>query len=204
MYARNTLTQTWILDLSRSADDLWRNMEGRARTAVRKAEKSGVIVRSADREGDLDIYYALHTETYRRTGVPPHPKAYFEAIWRDFKSNGMAQVWFAEVDGNVIAAENFGVYKKAAIYWTGAANSDGLKLEANSMLQWAAMQWMLDSALEWYETGEAHPFAMDAKSKGLNDFKKSFGGEMYPYYKARIEIDSLRARLYRAARTIIQ
>ncbi|MDH3469671.1 MAG: peptidoglycan bridge formation glycyltransferase FemA/FemB family protein, partial [Gammaproteobacteria bacterium] len=82
--ASNTLTQTWVVDLAGDVNDLWRNMEGRARTAVRKAEKSGVTVRPANRDGDLDIYYALHTETYRRTGVPPHPRAYFEAIWRNF------------------------------------------------------------------------------------------------------------------------
>ncbi len=72
------------------------------------------------------------------------------------------------------------------------------------MLQWTAMQWMLEASLEWYETGEAHPYALEAKSKGLNDFKKSFGGKLYPFYKARIEIDSLRGRVYRAVRTMFQ
>lgn len=183
----NTLTQTWMIDLQKNIDEIWDNMETRARTAIRKAEKNEVTVRLADKAGDLDIYYALHTETYTRTGVTPHPKAYFEAIWRDFIPQGYACIFFAEHGGEVISAENFGVYKHGAIYWTGAGNQRALELEANSLIQWTAMQWMVEQGLHWYETGEAFPNTSDKKLKGLSDFKRGFGGELFPIYRGRIE-----------------
>ena len=200
----NTLTQTWVIDLRQGKNALWERMEGRARTAVRKAEKSGVSIRRADGNGDLDIYYDLHCETYRRTGVPPHPRAYFEAIWRNCFVQGLAQVWIAEHDGKAVAAENFGVYKNAAIYWTGASTRVGLKVEANSALQWAAMQWMVENGLEWYETGEAFPQAVEGKTKGLNDFKQSFGGELYPLYRGKIDMKSLPYKMFQMARKIVR
>lgn len=198
MGCSNTLTQTWVVDLRGGREAAWTQMEGRARTAVRKAEKAGVTVREANKT-DRQIYYRLHQETYRRTGVPPHSEAYFGAIWDRFLGNGLARVWIAELNGEAVAGENFGVYKQAAIYWTGAASAKGLEVEANSLLQWTAMQWMIDNGVEWYETGEAFPQHRAGKEKGLNDFKKSFGGTLYPYYKGRMPVGTIPERLYRCA-----
>lgn len=195
----NALTQTWVVGLRGGSDAVWKKMEGRARTAVRKAEKVGVTAREAT-ASDRHIYYRLHRETYRRTGVPPHSEAYFDMIWDRFLGNGLARVWIAELNGEAVAGENFGVYKQAAIYWTGAATAKGLEVEANSLLQWTAMQWMIDNGIEWYETGEAFPQFRGGKEKGLSDFKKSFGGHLYPYYKGQLTRGSVWERLYHCAR----
>ncbi|TSA09133.1 MAG: GNAT family N-acetyltransferase [Deltaproteobacteria bacterium] len=182
----NTLTQTFIVDLRQGREKVWLNLEARARTAIRKAEKQGVRVRPAAGIADLEIYYALHKETYRRTNIKPHPKSYFDMIWHNFLEKDGAYILFAECQGRVVAAENFGIYKDAAIYWTGAASQMGLSLSANSLLQWAAMQWMVERGIAWYETGEAYPHLQEGKLKGLSDFKKSFGGKLYPYYQGTI------------------
>ena len=200
----NTLGQTWVLDLSKGKSALWDQFQGRARTAIRKAEKHGVTVRLADRYDDLEIYFNLHCETYSRTGLTPHPKAYFQAIWRDFFMQGFSKIWFAELNGKVVAAENFGIFKGAAIYWTGAATTLGLEVEANSLLQWTAMQWMVDAKLSWYETGEAFPNLSVGKARGLSNFKKSFGGELYLYFKSRVRTESKMFKLMRLAKEVIK
>ena len=186
----NSLTQTWVIDLRQGKESLWRAMEGRARTAVRKAMKNDVRVREAKRD-DLDVYYALHCETYERTGVPAHPKDYFEEIWNEFLLNGLAVVYVAEHKDEVVAAENFGIFKKRAVYWTGAATRKGLELEANSLIQWSAIEWLVLNRFDYYEVGEAFPNVRSGKLKGLSDFKKSFGGEMYPVYRGRIQLTDI-------------
>ena len=113
----NTMTQTWVVDLSGGQENVWNQMERRARKCVRKAEKSGVVVREAH-QGDLDVYYRLHQETYRRTGARPHPKDYFRIIWDKFLSVGLARVWVAELAGEPVALKNFAIYKQAAVSWT--------------------------------------------------------------------------------------
>jgi len=182
----NLSTQTWVMDLRKGPEEIWKKMHGRARTAIRKAEKSGVKHRLANQEGDLEIYYQLHCETYERTGVNPHPKSYFDAIWRNFFSKGFARIIFAEYQGEVISAENFGIFKDRAVYWTGCSNDKGLRVGANNLVQWIAMRWMMENKVQWYEVGEAFPHLQSGKLKGLDDFKKSFGGELYPLYKGKI------------------
>ena len=182
----NVMSQTWIINLKQGKESIWNNMESRARTAIRKGEKEGLRIRPASGSTDLEIYYDLHCETYRRTRVRPHPMEYFRAVWHDFLSQGLSCVYFAEWGGKPVAAGNFGIYKRAGIYWTGAANRQGLLLQASSLLQWIAMQWMVDHDVEWYETGEAFPHLHEGKLRGLDQFKRSFGGEMFPLYRGRM------------------
>lgn len=171
-----TSNWTWLSDLGGGPDLTWQRLQGRARTSVRKAEKLGVTVRRADAD-DLAVYYDLHVETYARTGVPPHPRAYFEAIWRDCVSTGISVVLLAEHDGRVVAAQNFALHKDAAWYWTGAAGDAGLRIGANALLQWRGMCLAMDRGLRWFDHGDAFPGAT-GKMRGLSEFKRSFGGDL--------------------------
>lgn len=191
---RDTPANSWMVAPQIGPEELWKNMEGRARTAVRKAENAGVTVREANRSGDVDIYYQLHEETYRRTKVVPHQKAYFEQIWKKFRDKGFARIFFAEFQGQAVAAENFSIYKRAAEYWTGASSKLGLSVGANSLLQWTAMKWMTENQVDWYNFGEAFTNLKKGKLKGLNDFKKSFGGELVPLYRGSL-LPNLKAKV---------
>jgi hypothetical protein len=185
----NTLTQTWVVDLRPGTDALWEGLEGRARTAVRKAERVGIQVRDARPDtADLDAYEQLHLATCARTGAQPHPRAYFEAIWAHFLSAGLAWILLAEHDGAVVAARNFGVYKGAALTWTAAGLDEAGPLGANAMLQWEAMRRLAAEGVEWCETGESFPNAADAKQRGLSEFKRSFGGDLRPFYRGRMDL----------------
>lgn len=187
-------TQSWVVDLRDDEEQLWSGLKARSRRAIRKAEKAGIEVRLGGDSRDLDTYFRLHVENYDRTGAASHPRAYFETIWERFVATGHSAVFFAELDGEVIAARNFSVYKGAALYWTGASAERALEVGANHLLQWRAMLWMREQGIEWSETGEAFPGAA-GKDRGLTYFKEGFGGELYPHFRARRELPS---RLHRA------
>jgi lipid II:glycine glycyltransferase (peptidoglycan interpeptide bridge formation enzyme) len=179
-------TKTYILDLAKGKEGVWAGFEKRARNAIRKAENLGVRIRPANYTSDLTEYYRLHKDTYYRTGVNPHPIEYFEGIWKSFYARDWAYILFAEVNGQVVAAETFGLYKNAANYWTGAANEKGLACNANSLIQWHAIRHFIDIGLGFYDVGEAFPDSTSGKQRGLDLFKRSFGGELYPILRGRI------------------
>ncbi|RJR43073.1 MAG: GNAT family N-acetyltransferase [Deltaproteobacteria bacterium] len=184
----NTLTQTYAIDLRRTEEELWQGLSGNCRNMVKRAEKEGVTVREAGSPADLECYYRMHLETYRRTGALPHPFAYFQQIWQNFTSRGYSHIFLAELKGEVVAAANVGAYKGAMIYWTGASKTGLPSPGVNNLLQWHAIRYARSHGFEWYESGEAFPNLKEGKLKGLNDFKKSFGGELYPFYRGLLVI----------------
>jgi lipid II:glycine glycyltransferase (peptidoglycan interpeptide bridge formation enzyme) len=113
---------------------------------------------------------------------------------------GLARVLFAERDGAVIAARNFGVYKQGASTWTAAGLGEAGPVGANVLLQWEAMRSLAEEGLEVMDCGEAFPGAGDAKLRQLSDFKKSFGGTLRPYYKGRLDLRGRWMRRYDALR----
>lgn len=174
-------TSTLMIDLTRPTEDLFMRLTTSCRNQVRQAMRSQVSIRPADRPGDLDRYYALHRETYRRTGVRPHPRAYFDTIVR----HGWANVFFAEYDSRPISAINIAVHKDAAAYWTGASATAFMHLRPANLLQWHAIQWAKERGCSWYEVGEVFPGSRDAKERGLSHFKGGFGGALQPFFKGR-------------------
>lgn len=185
----NRPSQTYLIDLNCSEEELWARLYPDCRTHIRKAESEGCSVRLATPTAtDLNRYYDLHCETYLRTGVHPHPKEYFSAIWQYFVKNGLAVVFFAEHNGEVIAADNEIFYKLGMSGWTAAGNTKAARLGANNLLHWRAIQWAHANGGLWYESGEAFPGAREGKSKGLNDFKRSFGGDLYPIYRGSLDL----------------
>ena len=180
---KDVSTQTYLLQLNRSIDELWTNLDKKCRNAIRKAEKEKIEITKAEDLSDIEDYYKIHVETYNRTGVKPHPFEYFKSIWEYFGTKGIANFFFAEYKGERIAALNVGAFKTGVVYWTSCSKTDYMHLRPNNLLQWHAIKWAKEKGYQWYESGETFPNTKDEKLKGLTLFKKSFGGDIYPLYK---------------------
>lgn len=182
----DTSTQTYIIDLSKSLEEIWANFRSVLRYDIRKAEKFGYEVRLATSMEDIEDYYHMHVETYNRTGVSPHPFEYFQLIWEYFGVCSLANFFIAYKDGAPVAALNVATYKEAALHWTGASKTEFMKTGVNKLLQWEAIKWCKERGFLWYESGEAFPETKEGKHAGLDFFKRSFGGVIYPFYKGRL------------------
>jgi ubiquinone/menaquinone biosynthesis C-methylase UbiE len=203
-----TSTSSYIVRLDREEEDILSAMSAIARRKMRRAEKSGVAVRMADRPSDLDAYYRTHCETYRRTGVEPHPRAYFEGIFTTMVEAGVSRIFVAEREGEPLGFLNVAHFKETAYFWTGCSTDEGLECGANYLLQWHAMRDARSRGVRFYEVGEAFPGHRDDKLAGLDRFKSAFGGERRPFHKGRLAIGAerhpsrLRLALYYMKRAV--
>lgn len=178
----NRQTETWMVDLAGTPEDIRKRYSELTRRELRKAAQSGLRLREAAGGRDIDLYYKLHLETYARTGAPAHPIDYFRMIFEKFQPRGLARILFAERRGEVVAAQNTGLYKGGAIYWTGASFSEKEGGE-NRLLFDAQIMAAREAGCTRYETGQAFVNSGDAKEAGLNRFKRSFGTELHPFYR---------------------
>ncbi|MEZ6194664.1 MAG: GNAT family N-acetyltransferase [Planctomycetota bacterium] len=178
-------TLTSVVPLGRELEAIWRDLHPSYRRDIRRARKNGLEASRAEATAaDLDAYYALHVETYRRTGVTPHPRAYFEGIFRHFVASGATRIWFARREGRVIGAANVAEWGDSSLYWTGAYSAEGLEHEAAKLLQWTAIESLHARGILYHETGEVFPEADPAsKEAGLTLFKRRFGGNLVPFFR---------------------
>jgi len=204
----DTSTHTWVVDLAADRQGIFARMSKDARRSVSKATEAGYKVREIESIDEIEEYYKVHCETYRRTGVSPHPKAYFQGIYKHVCKNGHATIWKALApNGLPIAFEIIGLFKSGAIYWAGCCRSEHLHSGVNYFLQYSSMIWAKTQGAKWFENGEAFPNTSDKKLMGLTTFKGKFGGELHRFYKGTLTLTSqskrtniFRDRLRRFAR----
>lgn len=180
-------TVTSVIDLSADEDVIFSRFCADYRNRIRKAERESVEIFRADGETAVDDYYRLHVETYRRTGVQPHPREYFASIFNRLVKADMAHWFMAKRDGKILGAMNLATYADASLYWTGAYSVEGLRSGAGKLLQWHAIKFAKSRGLLFHETGEVFPNAVDTKEAGLTQYKRRFGGEIVPFRKGTFE-----------------
>lgn len=184
--ANESSTMSWLVDLSKhNIEELWQNVAHRTRKAVKKSRGLNYSIREAQ-PSDVNEYMRLHLETAKRTKLPQKPRAYAENIFENLIPKGLAKVFLAVNDGRVEAFHSFALYKNAANYWTTGCSSKALRDGVNNFLLWEALCVLKAENIDWLECGESLPNSENKKLQRINDFKRGFGGELFPYYRGHI------------------
>lgn len=186
-------THTRIVDLRQAESELWLDLAQDARQKIKRSKTAGYTVRCCPWREMVDVYYRIHTETYLRTGVKPHPKAYFDGIAAVPDKHAVLWVGFSP-QGSPVAFHNEARFRNGSLYHTGCSQTAHLKSGINYLLFWEAMLGAKADGCEWYETGETFPEARGGKEKGLSDFKKKFGGELHRFFKGEMTFKDLSPR----------
>ena len=167
-------------------DAVWKQLEGRARTNVRRAEEAGVTVRESKSAADWGAFYELHQITYQRLGVPSYPATLFRTIFERLIPGELCCVHFADLNGQLVAAQNTAYYKQGAYYWHGFTTDAGLKANAMTLLWWKSIKTLLErDKIQWLDCGDAVLNVGEGKMRHLSDFKKGFGGDLYPAFRGQ-------------------
>jgi hypothetical protein len=180
-----------VIDLSASEEKLWAGLSPDARRQIRLAREAGYVAERAGWANSLEHYYKLHCETYRRTGVSPHPREYFEGIAKWTAPAEHSVLWrVRDASGAVIGYHNDASFAKGAYYHTGCS-ADGVgEAGAGYLLFWEAMMGARAAGARWYDCGAIFPNAEDPKQRGLTTFKTKFGGETHRLFLGRMKFES--------------
>jgi hypothetical protein len=170
-------SQTLHLQLKRDAADMWRGLEGRCRTAIRKANRAGVAVEAATGPDFVRDYQRMVNAVFARQHLQPrHDERYYQVLWNRLGMSGNAQVLLARHQGRLIAGAVFLIHGRRLYYQDGASYPEYHHLCANNLIQWEALQWALGQGLESYDM-------VGLGTPSIARFKRSFGGS--PVEKTR-------------------
>ncbi|MGZ5023319.1 MAG: lipid II:glycine glycyltransferase FemX [Chthoniobacterales bacterium] len=168
------------LDLKKSSDELFANLESAARRAIRKAERSSLSVEISRDEKAIEQFYSLHSRTRRRHGVPPQPRAFFRNIHTHIIKQGLGFVVLARRSARPIAGAVFFHFGKQALFKFGASDERDQEHRPNNLLMWEGIRHCAQLGFETLHLGRT-----DVGQDGLRRFKLSLGAqeEMLRYFR---------------------
>jgi hypothetical protein len=182
---QNTQAQTWVVDLRRPEEAIVKAYSSGTREELNKFRREPLELR-ADTDGSgAETFYDLLAATFSRRGMNPHPRPYIQHVFDTLVRQGLARVLFLVRDGVVVAGNITAVYKGGAQYWFGASKGERMGGANRALLDRQIMNAKADGA-EFFETGQAYPWGDDPALRGISDFKRSFGAELYPLFQGSL------------------
>ncbi len=185
--------RTMWVDLAADGDAILAGMKSKTRYNVRLASRKGVQVRRGTLD-DFDAFYALMQSTSARDGFPVHSREYYHTAYRLFVPAGMARLFLAFYEGELLGALMAFACDEKAWYFYGASSDRHRNRMPNHLLQWEAMKWAKAQGCTAYDLwgipdeDEATLEAQFAERRdglwGVYRFKRGFGGRVQRYVGA--------------------
>lgn len=165
---------TYLIDLRRSADEIWNDFSHMVQKGVRKAQREGVTVEKGDRAGAVEEFYALYAGRSLQKGISCHSMEFVKEVWEAFAPRGQAEIYLAKYQGKPIAGEFMLMYgDRCEEMWAGAVE-EYLNLRPYQLLHWEIFQDMKKRGCVLYNMGGVPP--SEAEAPGMRFYKGSFGG----------------------------
>jgi len=192
---------TIIVDIARADDALLDSFKPKTRYNIRLAERRGVTAAPADMSDDaVDRMYTLMAATQSRAGFTLRPKEYFAGYWRLQASAGQGQLFFASLEGDVLAGLYATFLGAKAWYKDGGSTKEHANVMAPHLLQWTAMRWLRDRGVTGYDLVAVPPRDQLQESHplyGLYRFKSGFNDHITEFVGTwDLVIDRVRYRLW--------
>ncbi len=166
-------SQTNILDISKSEEEILKNMHQKTRYNIRLAGRKGVKVRVGT-EKDFDKFWEIMNETKERDGFRLHSREHYQKILNlDF-----IELIVAEFKGEIVAANIVSYFGDMASYLHGSSSNKERNAMAPFAIQWFTIKRAKERGCSYYDFNGID----EDKWPGVTRFKRGFSGEdiVYP------------------------
>ena len=191
---------TWVLDLSLPQEELLKQMRKSNVQYWQSSSKKGLTIRTSQDPKDVQILSSLLRGVADKDHFTPQDEQHLQ---RQVES-GFATLYFAEYQGQTLAASLVYDYDNVRFYAHAATSDQERKLAAGTVL---LVQMILDAKNRgakifdfWGITtseDKNHPWY------GFSQYKKSFGGQMISYAGTwDLPLQPLRYQMYQLIRHI--
>ncbi|MGA7989734.1 MAG: peptidoglycan bridge formation glycyltransferase FemA/FemB family protein [Candidatus Dormiibacterota bacterium] len=169
---------TIIVDLGPDDDALLASFKPKCRYNIRLAQRHGVTVEPVAVDAtSIDTMYSLMASTRDRAGFTLRSKEYFSGYWRLHAAAGRGQLFFASLDGEVLAGVFATYIGRKAWYKDGGSTKEHQSVMAPHLLQWEVMRWLRARGVDHYDLVAVPPVSElnpDHPLYGLYRFKSGF------------------------------
>ncbi len=178
----------FLVDLTKSEEELLKSMHPKTRYNIRVAQKHGVKVEQNSDDGAFEIYLKLYFETTKRQGYHGHNKEYHRKVWKTLKAAGMARLLIAYYQ---LPATNYQPltawmllnFKDTLYYPYGGSSKTHPEVMANNLVAWKAIKLGKELGCKKFDMWGALGPNADPKDPwfGFHKFKQGYGGKLVEY-----------------------
>lgn len=173
----------FILDLTKSEEELLKNMHPKTRYNIRIAEKHGVEVREETNDKGFKTYLKLYFETTRRQHYFGHTEKYHRLMWETLKEKGIARILIAYYKKVPLTAWMLFKVGDVLYYPYGGSSVEYRNVMSNNLVAWEVIKLGKKLGCKSFDMWGA--LGPDADSKdpwyGFHKFKQGYGGRLVEY-----------------------
>ncbi len=173
----------FVIDLTKTEDQLLKDMHPKTRYNIKVAQKHKVKVEERIDDEAFKIYLKLYFETTKRQGYHGHNENYHRKVWETLKKEGMATLLIASLKKEPLTAWMLLQFKDTLYYPYGGSSLTHREAMANNLVAWEAIQFGKKLGLKKFDMwGALGPDANPADPWfGFHKFKQGYGGKLAEY-----------------------
>jgi len=167
---------TFVLDLTKTEEELLASFHPKTRYNIRVAQKHGVIIAEDSSEKAFAAYLALSRETTQRQNFYAHNTMYHKTMWKILKDAGVAHLFTATYQNTIVSAWIVFVWKDTVYYPYGASSRSHREVMAPNLMLWEIVRWAKKRGLFYFDLWGALGHDPDPNDPwfGFHRFKEGY------------------------------
>lgn len=168
--------QTIWLDLKPDEDTLFKNLDGKWRNTLRRAQEAPLDIDIDTNSRHIDeLLKHYMSDRLEKNYAGASPK-FIQALERHKSSDENSFIITAKTqDGHTCAMMYFWIHGTSATYQIGWSNDEGRSHSAHYAMMWRAIQHLKDKSVDWLDMGGIQPDT----AEGVTRFKKGLSGQTF-------------------------
>lgn len=173
----------FVLDISKSEEDILAKMHPKTRYNIRLAQKKGVEVYDSEQDRDFEIYLKLYFETTKRQKYFGHTQHYHRLAWETLKKAGLARVMIGKYQKTPLVAWMLLDFGETLYYPYGGSSDLHRDVMASNLVAWEAIRLGKKLGLKNFDMWGALGPEPDTKDPwfGFHRFKAGYGARHVEY-----------------------
>ncbi len=179
---------TFVLDLTKSEEELLKAMHPKARYNIRVAKKHGVEIVEDNSEKAFEEYWRLMQETTKRQNFYAHTKRYHRQMRDSLQIQNTkykipntniltSHLLLAKYHKKILTAWVLFIFKDTLYYPYGASSSENREVMASNLIMWESIRFGKKLGLKKFDMWGALGPDPDPKDPwyGFHNFKEKYG-----------------------------
>lgn len=173
---------TYITDLQRNVDEIYKSLHNKTRYDIRKAEKKGLDFEVVSKKESYELYLDVKYQDKKKIQkIKKLNKKFTDNVWETSYQKGYEKMFLARYEGKPIAAI-LNVLFNGNVVQVGVGNTSNRNLYGGSFLTWNTIRWSAENNYKTYDVGGANPSPLSKKEEGINLFKSKWASKKIDYF----------------------